>query len=221
MLEIFTKKEPLEKLTENQFDKVKFKARIAFIDDEELTHIDRLRKDGYNITHFADIDKIDDFIRKEYHVIILDIQGVGKELTPNQEGWGLLKYIKEEYPHIVVIMFTGADWSITQYKDLANKADDFIGKDLEFLDFKSKLDNGIRKAFSTDYHFEIEKKRLITKLNNSNTIDEIKRIIDTYGSNETKTMKLLKKLIKDPDTLKIISNLLSVIGGVQKLVTGV
>lgn len=221
MFEFLTKKEPLTKLTEGQFDKVKFKARVAFIDDEELTHIDRLRKDGYNITHFADIEKIDDFIRKEYHVIILDIQGVGKELTPNQEGWGLLKYIKEEYPHIVVIMFTGADWSITQYKDLANKADDFIGKDVEFLDFKSKLDNGIRKAFSIDYHFEIEKKNLLSKLNSTSSIDEIKRIIDTYGANESKTMKFLKKIVKDPDALKSLSNLLSVIGGLKKLILGV
>jgi DNA-binding response OmpR family regulator len=221
MFEFLTKKEPLTRLTEGQFDKVKFKARVAFIDDEELTHIDRLRKDGYNITHFADIEKIDDFIRKEYHVIILDIQGVGKELTPNQGGWGLLRYIKQEYPHIVVIMFTGADWSITQYKDLANKADDFIGKDVEFLDFKSKLDNGIRKAFSIDYHFEIEKKNLLSKLNSTSSIDEIKRIIDTYGANESKTMNFLKKIVKHPDALKSLSNLLSVISGLKKLILGV
>ncbi len=221
MFEFLTKKDPLEKLTEAQFDKIKFKARVAFIDDEELTHVDRLRNDGYNITHFSDIEKIDDFIRKEYHVIILDIQGVGKQLTPNQEGWGLLKYIKEEYPHIVVIMFTGADWSITQYKDLANKADDFIGKDLEFLDFKSKLDNGIRKAFSFDYHFEIEKNNLLKKIGNTSTISEIKRIVDSYGGNETKAMKFLKKIVKDPDALKYLSNLLSVVGGIKKLMTGV
>jgi hypothetical protein len=118
-------------------------------------------------------------------------------------------------------MFTGADWSITQYKDLANKADDFIGKDLEFLDFKSKLDNGIRKAFSFDYHFEIEKNNLLQKIGNTSTISEIKRIIDSYGGNETKAMKLLKKIVKNPDALKYLSNLLSVVGGIKKLMIGV
>lgn len=221
MFKCFTKKEPLSKLTETKFDIVKFKARVAFIDDEELTHVDRLRNEGYNITHFSDIENIDDFIRKEYHVIILDIQGVGKHLTPTKQGWGLLKYIKDEYPHIVVIMFTGADWSITQYKELANMADDFIGKDLEYLDFKSKLDDGIRKAFSFDYHFEIEKRNLISKIGNADTIIEIKKIIDNYGANEIKAMSFLKKKVKDPNALGNLSDLLSIVGAIKNIITGI
>lgn len=221
MFNFFPKKEPLSSLTENQFDKAKFKARIAFVDDEEIANVERLRKDGYNIVHFSDIDNIDDFVRREYHVIILDIQGVGKNLTPNKEGWGILKYLKEEHPHIVVIMFTGADWSITQYHTLANKADDFIGKDLEFLDFKSKLDSGIRKAFSMEYHFEVEKAKLTSKLNKSTSISELKKIIENYGANETKAISKAKKYIKDPEALKSFSSLLSVLNNIRKLFTGI
>ncbi|HTA62260.1 MAG TPA: hypothetical protein VK835_07390, partial [Bacteroidia bacterium] len=82
---------PMKELTNDEFNEAKFKARVAFIDDEEIVHVERLRNDGYNITHFPDIDNIDDFVRKKYHVIILDIQGVGKNLSPESEGWGLLK----------------------------------------------------------------------------------------------------------------------------------
>jgi len=32
-----------------------------------------------------------------------------KKLSPESEGWGLLKYLKEACPHLVVIMYTGAD----------------------------------------------------------------------------------------------------------------
>lgn len=220
MLTLFAKKEPLTTLSENQFDKVKFKARIAFVDDEEITHVERLRKEGYNIHHCADIEQIDDFIRKDYHVIVLDIQGVGKSLSPSQGGWGILKYLKEQHPHTVVIMFTGADWSITQYKDLANKADDFIGKDLEFLDFKAKLDNGIRKAFSIDYHFEVEKKKLVNQIKDTSSLVEIRKIIDNYGGNENKALKLIKKYVKDPEALKSISSLLNILNGIKKLIIG-
>jgi DNA-binding NtrC family response regulator len=220
-MELFMKKEPLVQLSSQEFDKIKFRARVAFIDDEEVPYIKRLQNDGYMITPFPDIDNMDDFIRKNYHVVILDIQGIGKSLSPNQEGWGLLKYLKEECPNIVVIMYTGADWSITQYKYLADKADAFIGKDLEFLDFKSKLDSGIRKAFSYDYHFEIARKQITKGVYQSSTIEEIKRIIDSYGSNETKANKLLKKVIKNQDTLKVVNHFLSIAGGIIKLKTGI
>ncbi len=89
-------------------------------------------------------DKIDDFLRKKYNVLILDIQGVGQNISPQSEGWGILKYLKQANPNLVVIMFTGAEWSITKYKDEASVADDFIGKDLEFLDLF--LDGGFERS---------------------------------------------------------------------------
>ncbi|MBK8670119.1 MAG: hypothetical protein IPN89_11930 [Saprospiraceae bacterium] len=61
------------------------------------------------ISQFSDIDKIDDFIRKKYHVVVLDIQGVGLDIAEKSEGWGILRYIKANYPNIVVIIFTGAE----------------------------------------------------------------------------------------------------------------
>ena len=43
---------PIKEFTHEEFEKVKFKARIAFVDDEEIAHVERLRKDGYNIITF-------------------------------------------------------------------------------------------------------------------------------------------------------------------------
>ena len=209
--------EKILELSSEEFDKIKFKARIALIDDEEVTHVDRLSSDGYNITHFPDIDKIDDFVRKKYDVVILDIQGIGKKLSPTSEGWGVLKYIKNEYPHIVVIMFTGAEWSITKYKDQASLADDFIGKDLEFLDFKAKLDAGIRKAFSPAYHFEIEKKKLIAGINNAQTFQKVDETIHMYGRNRSKAIKELKKITSDSSVLQTVDNYLSIVSSIFSL----
>jgi len=209
---------PLKELTDEEFEAAKFKARIAFIDDEEVSHIKRLRNDGYNITDFTDIENIDDFIRKKYHVIILDIQGVGQNISPKSEGWGILKYLKKECPNLVVIMFTGAEWSITKYKDEAEQADDFIGKDLEFLDFKSKLDEGIRKAFSPKFHYDIEKKKILKELNNVNTINEIKNIIDSYGSDKKTALKKIKKITSNKSVIASVENLLSITESILKLI---
>lgn len=201
---------PLRELTPEELEKIKFKARIAFVDDEEISHIKRLQTDGYNITHYGDIDNIDDFVRKKYNVVVLDIQGIGKNIASKSEGWGILKYLKKNHPHIVVIMFTGAEWSITKYKDEAAQADDFIGKDLEFLDFKAKLDDGIKKAFSINYHYEVERKKMMSEITNTKTIDEIKSIIDEYGGDKKATIEKIKEKTSNGNVLDSIDNLLSI-----------
>jgi len=210
---------PLKELTTEEFEEAKFKARVAFIDDEEIPHIERLRQDGYNIIHYSDIENIDDFTRKKHHVVILDIQGVGQNISPTSEGWGMLKYLKSTCPNLVVIMFTGAEWSINKYKDEADTADDFIDKDVEFLDFKSKLDNGIKKAFSPQYHFEIEKKKLLSEMSNANTVAQIKMVIDNYGGNKSTAISEIKKISDNKKVIESVSNLLSITDSITSLLS--
>jgi DNA-binding NtrC family response regulator len=210
-------KSPLREITEEEFEKIKFKARIAFVDDEEISHIKRLQTDGYNITPYGDIDNIDDFVRKKYNVVVLDIQGIGQKIASKSEGWGILKYLKKNHPHIIVIMFTGAEWSITKYKDEASEADDFISKDVDFLDFKEKLDDGIRKAFSIKYHYEIERKRLLNEISNTQTINEIKLILDEYGANKEVAMEKVKEKSSNSNVIQIIDNLVSIGKSISEL----
>jgi len=219
---ILPKKKPkenhLRELTQKEFEQAKFKARVAFVDDEEIAHVERLREDGYNIVTFSDIENIDDFIRKKYHVVILDIQGVGQNISPKSEGWGILKYLKNECPNLVVIMYTGAEWSITKYKKEADQADDFIGKDLEFLDFKSKLDSGIRKAFSPKFHFDVEKKNILKEVSNLNTLEQIKTVLDNYGGNQKSAISEVKKITENKTVLDSVNKFLTVMVSLKKLI---
>lgn len=209
---------PIKEYTQDEFDKIKFKARIAFVDDEEIAHVDRLRQDGYNINTLSDIEKIDDFIRQKYHVVVLDIQGVGQSISPDSEGWGILRYLKKECPNLVVIMYTGAEWSITKYKKDADLADDFIGKDLEFLDFKYKLDGGIKKAFSPQYHFEIEKRMISKHIANAETVNEIKTILNDYGGDKKTAIRLIEKVTNNKAVLESVDKFLNIINSIKEVV---
>lgn len=213
--------EKTREISNEEFDKVKFKARIAVVDDEEVPAVSHLQSDGYNIVKYPDIDEIDSFIRKKYHVLVLDIQGVGKKIAPQKEGWGLLKYIKEEHPHIVVIVFTGADWSITKYKEFSDLADYVIGKDLEYLDFKTKLDAAIKKSFSPQFHFEIEKAIIAKEITDANTLDKIEDILKSNGSNPDKALKKIKKLTNNQTTIQSVSNYLSIVSSIFNLISAV
>lgn len=218
-MKLFQKKpESIKEFSNDEFEKVKFKARIALIDDEEIPHVKRLQRDGYNIVDYPDISEIDDFIRKKYHVVILDIQGVGSTLSEKSEGWGLLKYLKSESPHTIVIMFTGADWSITKYKPLADSADDFLGKDLEFLDFKSKLDAAIRKAFSIRHHFEIEKRKMISEISNAQNISKIEEILFKYGRDRDYAMKEVRKVTSNQSVINSVDSFLSISSSILELI---
>ncbi len=216
----FTSREaPLTEFSSDEFDIIKFKARIAFVDDEEIGHVKRLQKDGYNIADYSDIDNIDDFLRKKYHVIVLDIQGVGTSIAGAKGGWGVLEYIKREAPHLVIIMFTGADWSVTKYKSQVDIADDIIGKDVEYLDFKSKLDAAIRKAFSARFHFEVEKSQITKEIVNSNSLREIEEILFKYGKNKNKAIRELRKVTKNENVVQAADNFLSIMSSIFSLIT--
>lgn len=209
----------LNDFSEEDFDKVKYKVRIAFVDDEEITHIGRLQRDGYKITQYEDIENIDEFIAKKYDVLILDIQGVGQYVSETTEGWGILKYLKSSCPHLVVIIFTGADWSIAKYKDLADTADDFISKDLEFLDFKSKLDSAIRKAFSPKFHFDIFKKHISQEISDEEAVKKIERIVARYHNNKEKGLSEIKKITTNGNILKQVDTLLIVTNHISEVVS--
>ncbi len=205
--------------SEEDFEKIKFKARIALVDDEEITYVNRLKQDGYNIADFHDIENIDEFIRKKYDVVILDIQGIGKHIAENTEGWGILKYLKTECPNIVVLIFTGADWSITKYKAQADLADDFIGKDLEFLDFKSKIDSAIRKAFSYKFHFEIFKQKISKEVVNANTLKEIEEIVKRNNNNKDKALREARKVVNKSEVLNHLDTFLSISSHIADLLS--
>lgn len=203
----------------DQMLKLKGKAKIAIVDDEEIPHIKKLNEDGYTIKEFNDIQNIDEFINWKFNIVVLDIQGIGKELSTNSGGWKILNYIKSVSPHTVVIMFTGADWSIKDHKSDLQLADDFLSKDLEFLDFKMKLDEAIKKCFSYHYHFEIEKKRIQKIIKNTNEITEIEGIVFKYGKDKTETLTQLKNNKTHIDAINIVDNFLSIASNITQLVS--
>lgn len=214
----FGKKEKrISEIPFEQLEKIKFKARVAVVDDEEVPLIEKLQKDGYNITKYSDVDEIDSFIRKKYNVLVLDIQGVGKNIAGEKEGWGILSYLKNECPHLVIIVFTGADWSITKFKEIADLADFVIGKDLEYLDFKAKLDAAIKKAFSPKFHFEIEKNMIAKEITNADTFNKIKEIVDSYGKDKDKAMKKINNITDNSKVINSVDNYLSIISSIVSL----
>lgn len=79
--------------------------RIAVIDDKDFSPLQNLQQHQFNITHLRDLSTIDTI--RDYPVVLVDLQGVGRELNPRQQGAHLIREIKANFPEKYVIAYTG------------------------------------------------------------------------------------------------------------------
>ena len=71
---------------------------ILFIDDQKFDYVKILKGAGYaNTKRISDIKSIDCIEVYQSDIIFVDINGVGKVLFPNEQGFGVAKAIKNKY----------------------------------------------------------------------------------------------------------------------------
>lgn len=79
-----------KKLTKNDL-------RILFIDDNDFPILDTLKKAGFACKRIKDIVNAEADEIKNSHIIFVDYKGVGKNLSPTEEGIGVAKLLRKTY----------------------------------------------------------------------------------------------------------------------------
>ncbi|MFC1931178.1 hypothetical protein ACFLXJ_03125 [Chloroflexota bacterium] len=131
-------------------EEIRKRARILVIDDSEFYYLDLFKKDGYAIDKWDDVDDLQKLERGEYDVILLDIQGVGKEQSADQ-GFGILKHLRHVNPTQIIIAYSNADWNL-QYQDFFRMADATLSKGSDYVDFKRHVDELLMEKFSMGFY---------------------------------------------------------------------
>ncbi len=114
------------------------KNRILVVDDEDALRTvlsSELEGEGYEVDQAADGDEAMAVVQKKpFHLVLLDIK------MPKVDGFEVLKFIKEKYPHVKVIMLTG-------FADLKNAieskklgAEDFVSKPYDLVDLLTTIE---------------------------------------------------------------------------------
>jgi hypothetical protein len=129
---------------------IRKRARILVIDDEEFPYIKLFRKDGFSIDKWPDIKDLPKLESGYYDIILLDIQGVGREQSPEQ-GLGVLKHLHNVNPAQIVIAYSSADWSL-KYQDFFEMADARLPKSDDYYKFKEKVDQLLKDRFSLNFY---------------------------------------------------------------------
>ncbi|MEN8635465.1 hypothetical protein ABFV74_07015 [Pseudoalteromonas distincta] len=138
--------------------------KIAIIDDMEVPYLESLRKSGYNIRHYKDIEDFD--MLKAYSVIVCDIKGVGKHFGSKLEGAYIIKEVRKLYPEKYIIAMSSAVYKINVAK-VIGVADDKIVRDTDL----DRVSNSIDTAVNTMRSNRLRWLRLRDNLLNTHSVD--------------------------------------------------
>ncbi|ARD63328.1 hypothetical protein Y71_26855 [Kosakonia radicincitans DSM 16656] len=130
---------PGDKLT---LEYKKSNTKILFIDDEvKFKVVKILQKAGWIHTKLIkDADSIDQIEIREAKIIFVDIQGVGLEITPNEEGLGLALALKTKYPEKKIVIYS-AEQTGDRFHKALREVDDFLPKDADPYQFQTIVES--------------------------------------------------------------------------------
>ena len=148
ILDIFTEKK--QRLPKRNLNEIKNGCRILFIDDQKFDIVDRLKnQEGWkNTTRIKDLDSISQTEVVDAHIVLVDVQGVGKKMQCPDEGLGLIVAIKEKYPQKKVIMYSGeSQGKIETFHKAWNVADHRLKKTSTQYEFNNIIEKFAKEAF--------------------------------------------------------------------------
>ncbi|MEK7180888.1 MAG: hypothetical protein AAB738_00950 [Patescibacteria group bacterium] len=119
-------------------------AYILFIDDETFPVVENLVKAGWSARRIKDIKNIQDEEVSRAHVIFVDYKGVGRNISEQDQGIGVIKAIKAAYGDSKrVVLYSGyARFDLSM--DM-RKADNQLPKNSDTYEFISMIESELKK----------------------------------------------------------------------------
>jgi CheY-like chemotaxis protein len=148
------------------------RARILVIDDGDFPYKRLFERDGYTIQQWPDVSDLQALEVGAFDLILLDLMGIGRAES-SDEGFGLLKHIRETSPAQIVIAYSNADLSL-EYQPFFRNADAVLHKSkTDYVEFKRVVDRLLDERFSLGFY--------------------VSRIEAELGEHSTKAPKAIKK----------------------------
>ncbi len=163
---------------------IKKRARILVIDDSEFAYQVLFNKDGYNVDKWDDVYELPKLESGYYDLILLDIQGVGKDQSQEQ-GLGILKHLRQMNPTQIIVAYSHADWSL-RYQDFFRMADATLAKTADYVEFKRTVDKLLASRFSLGFY-----------------LDKIAAAIGTDANDPQRLRQLAERAILSRSTTKL------------------
>lgn len=113
--------------------------QILFVDDEKFDIIGVLKDAGWiNTKRIKDITNLDSTDLKNAEVVFVDVNGVGKQLFPKDQGLGLAEAIKHKYPNKHIVLYSAVSH---HFHKALNVVDIILEKNADPYEFINILEN--------------------------------------------------------------------------------
>ena len=169
-------------------EEIRKKSKILFVDDEDVELIALLQNEGWHVEHWKDVTSLQQLESGKYDLIFLDIGGVGKQYSPEDEGFGILKRLKKVNPSVLVVAYSGQSF------------------DIEKSEFWSLSDASLTKSSGAIKAIEIMEDLLKDKYKSLNLWDELKCVLKNYDISEDELTKI-ENIIADSNNPNQENNL--------------
>jgi hypothetical protein len=164
--------------------------RIIVIDDEPFPYSDNLRKHGFNIEQFRDLETLDSI--SSYEIVLCDVQGIGTKFHQELQGAYLVKEIRRRFPFKYIISYTAYD-NDARYTALLKNADISIIKDENTDVWVEKLDYAISSVSNIEeqwaktcnhlldlkvplFQIALLENEVVTKIQNKKSFDDFPNV---------------------------------------------
>jgi len=184
---------------------IRKRARILVVDDMEFAYLDLFKKDGYTIDKWNDVDDLPKLESGYYDIVLLDIQGVGRELSQEQ-GLGILKHLRQACPAQLIIAYSNADFSL-KYQGFFRMADETLSKSDDYVQFKRIVDRLLGDRFSLGFYVDRIAKLAGPYLSETGRVKELSTAAILQG----KKTKLVAYLNQHVDSKEALSMILQVV----------
>ena len=188
-------------------DVLKKRTRIAVIDDEESSlPIESLREDGFAIDYFPCIDAtiLKRLLAGDFDVIVLDIKGVVSPQIIQQDGLGMLQYLKEKNPTQLIVACSSKKFDPSKHK-FFSLANDVLDKPITFVDCKERLEQIITENLTISNRWVALEKYLSGLGWETKKIDALEKEINRSLKNPNKfSEKVLAHLDKHAPAYTLI-----------------
>lgn len=144
---------------EPDIETLRKRARILVIDDQRLPAQRLFDRDGYHFDRWPEVKNLMQLTDGHYDIILLDVQGVGLNESPDLQGLGILRHIKNSNPAQMVIVYSAQSQRISA-RPLIDLADAVLDKDASYVDYKETVDRLLRQRASPGYFIAIINREL-------------------------------------------------------------
>ncbi|MGA7796510.1 MAG: hypothetical protein WCA19_26075 [Candidatus Acidiferrales bacterium] len=193
---------------------IKKRARMLVIDDADFPYQSLFERDGYTLEKWPDVTDLPKLESGFYDVILLDLQGVGREQSVEQ-GLGILRHLRHSSPAQVIIAYSSADWSL-KYQEFFDLADAVLAKSADYVEFKRTVDELLQQRFSLGFYVARVQALVGQFVNDPERIDSLVRSA-VLDQSPDKLQKYLAAKSTDPQVITKVLDVLKIAIGIASL----